>query len=721
MALDRTGGFDLLVQLSESEINEQIAAASIMGTLFPTSMSIPIVNPAFSGSADINFGTPIINLDPSPRVGLNVPFANSQLNVTSPIPLTISPIGGTISIVDDIQVVTVDSALKIAMNFNVGAPTVAVVFNAATIALLNPLLGPTGLTIADAQNIVASMVLNNLVNINGGSFDLSPEISVVNDSDATTIFNFEVKTFNDASALDRDCLSIGIRMSSTFGGDMNLINGNLMPDGVNSMVMLSNFWLLAHVMRPNLAASLGISVNDIDTPFRLNRSIPAPGGEGTLTRLEARVDGNRIRIDGTAIADGTGWSAESNFSFFIELRLVADSLTITSTTPSVDTDIDLEWWVWLAAGFVGGLFGGIIGVIVAVIVTAIVEAVAEGIVNNLVSDGLSGSLGNLPSIPLGPIGGGFSIDTLLLDDLELRCSIFKNLNIPIKHQGRHVSNAPFGIDLETGVIRNTPNRNTDLIWDPTQGILIANTAGFTIINANYNSLSPIEISRFPLSTRRIQLHQIPVSFPGSIWFLPHSEIVFGIRTAEGRLGKVNAFINITNQSMALEYVIYDTPIPSLDIESRWIPIERGEVKQYITDDCRFCTSTETRWRGIFTAKPKLLSFPIDYQWCLCGNVLKDKEGVVEINGEKLKYKIEGNKLIIDATKINQDITCQLCLSAIDNKRREFFKCLKLDQKGLSVKCRRCEDKPKLVDKIDMTSMLSESVLRPLEISKFLVK
>ncbi|MBK8621765.1 MAG: hypothetical protein IPN79_08370 [Saprospiraceae bacterium] len=721
MALDRTGGFDLLVQLSESEINEQIAAASIMGTLFPTSINIPIASPAFSGSADINFGTPTINFDPAPRVELRVPFSNSQLNITAPIPLIISPLGGMITITDTLEVVNQGSSMQIAMNFNNGTPTVTVAFDASSAALLAPLLAAAGMTLADAQNIVAGMVLSNLQTTNGGLFALSPEIPVADDNDPTTIFNFEVRPFNDNSALDRDCLSIGIRMSSASGGNINLINSNMLPPGVNSMVMMSNFWLLSQVMRRNLATALGISLSDIDTPFRLNRPVPAPGGEGTLTRLEARVDGNRIRIDGRAIADGTGWSAESNFHFFVELRLVDGSIAISSTVPVVDTDIDLEWWVWLAAGFLGGLFGGIIGAIVAIIVTAIVESVAEGIVNNLVSEGISGGLGDIPSIPLGPIGSGFSIDTILLDDLELRCSIFKALNIPIKHQGQYASRNRFGIDLETGAIRTTPNRSTDLIWDNTQGISIANTAGLRLINKGFNSVSPLDISRLPLTGTRILPHQIPMSLHSVIWFLPRNEIVFGIRTAEGRLGKVRASINLTTQNLELEWVIYDTPIPSLDLDVRWYKLERGNVNHYITDDCKYCTSAEIRWRGVFTAKSKLLAFPVNYQWCLCGQVLDGKEGVIEVNGEKLKYTIRGNQLILDATRINQSIKCQLCISAIDFKGREFFKCIKIDQAGLLVHCRRCEDKPRVIDRIDASRVFSTMELRPLELTKHLIR
>ena len=42
MAQDRTAGFDMLVQVSEAELNTQLAAAFLGGTIFPPSLSIPV-------------------------------------------------------------------------------------------------------------------------------------------------------------------------------------------------------------------------------------------------------------------------------------------------------------------------------------------------------------------------------------------------------------------------------------------------------------------------------------------------------------------------------------------------------------------------------------------------------------------------------------------------------------------------------------------------------
>ncbi|MBK8456365.1 MAG: hypothetical protein IPL47_03975 [Phyllobacteriaceae bacterium] len=450
MAQDRTASYDMLVQISEAEINSQLETAFLAGLIFPPSMVIPVAVGAVQGSANLNFSVPTADLDrPRPGIGLTLPFDNSALDITSPVPATLAPLAGTITIVDAIEVIAQGANQIVTVDFTNGAPVVTVAFDAASQALLAPALALAGLSQAQTDAIVAQMVVQQL-QTGVGRIDLSPPIPVVDDTDPTTIFDIDVTTVNDTTAADRDCVAFGIRMASDSGGNINLVTGNFIPTGSRSMVMMSNFWLLARVMRPRVATALGRPVGDFDTPLRLNRNVPAPGGQGTLTRLEARIEGNRIRVDGRAADSGTGWSAVSDFTFFISIGLSGGQLTVTATTPTVDTDVDLEWWVVLLSLGLGALFGGIIGVIVAAIVLAVVEAVAEGIVDNLVSGGISGSLGSIPSLPLGPIGGGLTLASVILDDLELRCSITRSHAVPIKNAGSHISLSGFAIDLDTG-------------------------------------------------------------------------------------------------------------------------------------------------------------------------------------------------------------------------------------------------------------------------------
>ncbi|MBN8414371.1 hypothetical protein LCL99_02215 [Halomonas denitrificans] len=690
MALDRTAGFDMLVQVSEDELNNQLATAFLAGGIFPPSISVPVNAGGVSGSADLNFDTPVADLDrPRPAVGLTLPFSDSQLQITAPLPLTVAPIGGAITVVDRVAVMTEGSNQLVTMDFNAGAPAVSVAFDPASATLLGPLLSAAGLSLAQAQNMMAGIVLDQL-QTSIGRLDLTPPIPVVDDDDATTVFDIDVTTVNDTSALDRDCLAFGVRMSSDGGGNINNVTSSMIPAGSESLVMMSNFWLLARVMRTRIAASLGRPVSDFDTPLRLNRSIPAPGGEGTLRNLEARIIGNRISVTGRATDSGTGWLAESNFSFFIDIGLDGGAITVTATTPVVDTDVDLAWWVWLASLGLGGLFGGIVGVIVAAVVLAIVEAVAEGIADGLISDGLSGAIGGLPAIPLGPIGGGLTLTDIVLDDLELRSNIVRSVSVPVKHQGGHVAAGGFSLDLDTGIVSPELRPGADLAWHPQSGLSAAGGSGLSVTGISFGALTPVQISRLPLATQQIPLGLIPFTYPPGFPVLPHHDVVFGMRTSEGRLAKLRAWRSIIEAgALNLSWVTFDTPTPSLDIAARWTVGERGKMSTYTTRDCASCRAWPVSRRGIFEAWPRLVAFPVDYEWCLCGQVLEQGDGKVEHASGAIVYRLKGRRLEIK-TQMAQSIDCELCVSAIDAHGRELYTCIQLHQPGIERRCRPCD-------------------------------
>lgn len=688
MAQDRTAGFDLLIQISEAELNAQVAAAFAAGALFPTSFSTPVAAMGVSGRIDLNLGTPVVDLDrPRPQMGFTVPFLNSQFEITAPLALTLAPLAGTLVIVDAVQMRSQPGTQQAVLDFTAGAPGVTVSFDAATRSLLAPLLATVGATVAQAEAEFANQVRNQLV----GSVQrlpLTPPIAVADDSDPLTPFSIEVTTVNDTSAADRDALTFGVRTASTSGGNINAVAGSFLPGGGQTLLMLSNTWLLAQVIRPRLATALGRPLGDFDVPCRLNRPVPAPGGQGTLTNLEARVIGNRIRVDGRATASDTGWSAVSNFHFFIDLALAGGSITVTSSTPQVDTDVSLEWWVWLLSLGLGGLFGGIVGAIVGAIVPAVVEAVAEGIADDMLGSAITNAIGGIPTLPLGPLGSGITLSQLILDDLELRGPVQRALQLPIVSQGHHVASGGFTLDLDQGVVHGAHSNSPkiDLDWDPAAGLDARNHSGFSVSGSPYAALTPLQLRAMGLAGTHLGAASVPLSY-GLPLFGGHREVVLGVRTNLGRLAKVRAWRDpLQGGALHLHWVTYDTPIPQLDIALRWSITERAkEGLEYISGNFAACTRSEVSRRATLEAWPRLVVFPVDYQWCLCGQVLEPGEGEVTLAGGVLRYTLQGRQLTVD-TEMGQALDCELCVSAIDARGRELFSCMRLSCEATDTVC-----------------------------------
>ncbi|QNP40599.1 hypothetical protein [Lysobacter solisilvae (ex Woo and Kim 2020)] len=687
MALDRTAGFDMLVQISETEINAQLAAAFASGLIFPPSLSTPVNAFGITGTLDLNFGTPVADLDrPRPQMRFRVPFTNSQLEVTAPLPTTIAPLGGTIEIIDSVQMRTNGGTQQAVLDFTSGAPSVTVTFDGSTAGMLAPILGGFGLTVAQVQNQLAGIVQQRLVD-DVQRLALTPPIPVANDADPLTPFAIEVTTVNDTAAADRDALTFGVRTDAASTGNINAITQSFIPAGAPSMVMMSNAWLLGSVVRPQLAAALGRPVTDFDRPLRLNRPVPAPGGQGTLTNLVARIEGNRIRVDGRATASGTGWSAVATFTFFVSLTLSGGQIQITATTPVVDVDVSMEWWVWLASAFLGGLFGGIIGAIVGAIVPAIVESIVEGMAERMATDAFNNATSSIPPIPLGPIGAGLNLTSILLDDLELRGNVMRSLNLPVKSSGHYVTSGAFTLDLDKGTVHaaNSQMSRLDLAWHPANGLDSRNGAGMTVSGAGFGSLTPVQLRAMAFASQHLSPWAIPLSFELPLFGM-HSEIVVGVRTNEGRLAKVRAWRDLqAGGALNIHWVTYDTPVPSLDIALRWSVLETGESQPFVGKDFASCTRTTVSRRCTIEAWPRLMVFPVDYQWCLCGKVLEPGEGEVEHAGGTLRYELAGRHLTIE-TGMGDAVDCELCVSAIDARGRELFTCVPLEKGPMETAC-----------------------------------
>ena len=163
---------------------------------------------------------------------------------------------------------------------------------------------------------------------------------VFDDADPTFIFDIDVTTVNDLTAADRDCLTFGVRMANDSGGNINGVTTSFIPQGSerrhDEQLLAAGEGDAPSDSDASRAAVDGLRYSAAAEPSRSRAGRP-----GTLTSLEARVIGNRIRVDGRATDAGAGWTAVSDFNFFIDIGLAAGVLTVTATVPAVDTDVDL--------------------------------------------------------------------------------------------------------------------------------------------------------------------------------------------------------------------------------------------------------------------------------------------------------------------------------------------------------------------------------------------
>jgi hypothetical protein len=242
----------------------------------------------------------------------------------------------------------------------------------------------------------------------------------------------------------------------------------------------------------------------------------------------------------------------------------------------------------------------------------------------------------MPAIPLGPIGGGLSLHNVTLDDLELRCAVTRSLSVPVKTHGWHASGGGFSVDLDTSPVTASEGPASDLTWRPGDRLAVAGPARLAITGSSCAGLTPVRISRLPLAGTLVPAGSIPQALPPAIEFASHPAAVFGMRTSAGRLARVKAWHDLgAGGALHLDWITCDTPAP------------------------------------------KLLPFPIDDQWCLCGTVREDGEGEVGPEGRRLRYKLQGRRLMVQTQALGDAIDCQPCLSAIDGRGQAQFTCIRL--------------------------------------------
>jgi hypothetical protein len=710
MAQNLTAGFDLLVQVSEAELNRQTAARFASGAL-PAAIVAPFNEAGASGELTLNFATPAVDLDTATPRGLRVtyPFANSALAITAPIAVTFAPLAGTVLIVDSMAVAATGGTSAVIMDFADGIAQVEVTFTPDSLAVLQPLMAATGLDEAQLRTLFADRV-RTFLRDQLRTLALTPPIPTnpANDN-PMLVTSFDVGTVNDPGALDRDALVIGVRTTTETGGNIANVVQSSIPAGAAATILLGNNWLLFRTIRPALAGGLGVSATLFNAPCDLTTPITLSDGV-RLTQLRAFIEGNRIHVTGFARKDGTGFSAHGPFDFFIDLAIAGGTITATPTTPTTDIDIDIEWWVYLLGVITGGVLLGAIGMAVGLVAVLIADVVADVVADSIAASAIAGSGVLAPvAFPLG-FGAGLTIDTVVLDDLQLAGEVVPLVEMPVRSTGSVLLPLGTCIDLDSGAISpaGLAARTPDLCWGSGStgiGLSAQNNAALASFARSYGAITHPELESLPYGTAAIPSGQFPVWVPPATGSMRR----FAVRTTEGRYAKCQAHTD-PSLTLHLTYVAYDRPMPALDIAGRWERHQEGEVEWAGESTTRSTTLANTpgadlggvrvaggwalpgvwsrgrfgmrplAWRGYFQARPRLLAYPIDFQWCINGQVLMPGDGEVNVHGKIAAYHVDRDRLVL-TTGLGDRFAAEICVSGIDAFQRELFTCVSTERSG----------------------------------------
>jgi hypothetical protein len=696
MSQNLTNGFDIVTTVSEPELNRQLAMTATNGS-FPVAASIPFGAAGVTGTLQLNFATPTLDLDAGVANGIRlfVPFVNSQIQITTP-PITASPLAGTIQIVDRVGVLRQGSTRRVRVDFTDGVDSLQIVFTPDTQTLLQN-IGAPFVTVDQVRTAMEQQVLGFL-SANIRELPLSPDIALSSDP-LNPPSEVDIRVINDTSAADRDCLAYLLQAGgAASSGNPNGFTVSLIPSGQAAILLLSNDFVLRRVVCPLLEQRLNLTAADFNPPCELARprTITLPDvGEVELRILRVIISGQLIVAECVFGQSGTGYDVEVSFHVDISLSLQSGVIVLNAVPSEPDVDIDLAWWVYLLGAFTFGTYLGAVWatifVIVAAIVDAILDGVADALFGDLVGNRLQQFAGELARFPLGPLAKGISISSISLDDLMIVGAPLLSEDFPIASEGDDRTLTPGqAFDLDSGEVRTPATgavvRFIDIVWRSEAGQPVLRTLNGAAIallpGASFAALTPIELERAPYgpSGGVIMAAQIPLAQTA-----PANVLVFAVRTSQARFAKCAVWRDSAG-TLHLRYVTYNRPTPSLSISDRWDVINERKIGEGTESYVYRGMMREAKFelfaleqRGEFRALARLMAYPIDFQWCLAGQILTG-DGSVLVHNTRVRHSVDRDRCTL-LTALGNDLKAQLCVSAIDARGLELFTCTLIDRLG----------------------------------------
>ena len=458
------GGFDLVVQINEEELNLQFDVMPIPGMPYDLSAL-----PFFDAGEIVRDKIVIEEHNSIPGKPNAVTLYLKAINVRDAGSTQIYS-GGVIKITQDLTKKSIGNGRQFAIDLS-NSPIIV----AEDPALLSP-----------NTNTYMPLLSNILPEI------AFPEIPIIVDpltTDSQTIKEIDAVTSGLAGVFPTGrCISFLVTM-----GGSSIISPADFPNVVHSngnpvAVVLSNDYILSKIMKPALAAATGASFSNpctLSSPYRIfHQSYSAGWWSFTLgvdvETMVASVGNGYIQLHATVGEPYAGYSVNGHLTIRLYPEIQGGELTFRVEEIANTIHFNFSWWVWPLIGLTGGALG------------ILVMAGLKSAINNAIDDfidGLSatfatmtGSSG-LVDIPLGFAGTSMDLDTVILDDLIVYGNVLtqpasipsEGVDLKLSGYWRYASS-----DVLSSSISAQTLTITTLIGHNYEGWFVPQASGFTL-------------------------------------------------------------------------------------------------------------------------------------------------------------------------------------------------------------------------------------------------
>lgn len=724
-----TGGYDLVVQVSEAEYNHQLATLFAAGSeQFPGQIRRSFDVGLASGQVNFLFDTPWLGFEQSPqgrnevaRYDYGVPDVDLTVETPGQITLclpfseafvdfdggaTLADLDGNILVQESVTVRTPendDSLREVGLAFDDGVGRIEAGFTPETVGRLDdvsPVFAPL------LRGVIQSEV-ETLLEDEVQWLPLSPEpIEVTDDADPVTPADVEATILRTGG----DALAFLIPTQDDTTGDASAITSPNTTAATPVVILVDGDTLLGDIVCPSLAAAIDAPGDAFASPCRLRTPVPMDvSGEEeldelTVTSLEGTIREGYIEVtgdfEGAGSAEGFPFEVDGDFRIRVYLDLVDGAISVRVEMDDPNVNVDFPWYVTLAGIAIGVLTGGIGGAVVAAVVLIIADAVADSVAKGIAKDVFADQLADVENlnVPIGPAAEAFELTELDLvpEALALGGRPETGDEMPIAARADRLRLSPGeAIDLDTGATGPTVFEGADCAWryGPNGlGIYAESGAVMATLGEPYGPLTVVDVEQAEFESSPHRQHVPAALVPEHVRVFGvevGSELTLAVQTSENRYAKCECYER--NGRLYLTYLTYDRPTPQIVIERDAEIVERNQIEAgtdswpsvscfpafefggrqvgggiEVESRSAEYTIDEVAHRITATARTRLLAFPLQgFEWRLDDRLISG-QGSIDVDGNPVSYDVDGDTCTLE-TELGDGLSDYLEVQVTDDR------------------------------------------------------
>ena len=380
----------------------------------------------------------------------------------------------------------------------------------------------------------------------------------------------------DAKVIDATVGENAFAVCVTYGGGTPGNLANLTTSAIaagNTATLMMGFDWLMRLLEPGIEFGLRLQPGDFEDGH-LTRSVEIDSANDVnLTRLDFTLEDKFVKVRSRVEKNGFCYTASADFGGDFKFDVENGQLIVAAEFSDPDLNLDIPWYCWIGAGFLGLVLGGIIGAVLVPLLLHLVTSTVEDVLNTVADTVIDAINGAILPVNVPAVGFRLVFQDVFVDDIGIGCRFVVNDTAPVRCQGTVRLRPGQELDLDDGKVGGSVE-GADLRWtgrDETarlESLCVSRIADTPWVHFD-------EIPRYRLYGLNYTLRSIPVADLGFLqvidlpfvddveMFIPNLG-VYAVRTNERRIAMIQV-IDLEDDAITLRYKTFGVADPVVKI------------------------------------------------------------------------------------------------------------------------------------------------------------